>query len=167
MLEPGNGSLKGVMRYSQRGGSTLADRLWNMLDRTTIVADREWVELFPVSGHMEQMIATYDMARADGIRPHVHVEAAKFPARALTDREGDFEFHGLKPGRYFISGRIPFTATTVTRVDTGQRNISYSPMFGTGSVDPVYRNEYGSVADEQWVTAIVEVKPGAATVFAP
>lgn len=40
-------------------------------------------------------------------------------------------------------------------------------MFGTGSVDPVYRNEYGSVADERSVTAIVEVKPGAATVFAP
>src|SRR5690606_4482806 len=42
MLEPGNGSLKGVMGFSERAG----------LRRRTVVADREWVELFPLTSYL-------------------------------------------------------------------------------------------------------------------
>lgn len=162
MLEPGDGSLRGVLGFSQRTG---------ILKRTTVTADREWVELFPVTGYMQQMIDTFRLAEPGQGRPHVHTVPAKYSGRVLTDRQGRFEFHGLKPGRYFLVGRVPYTVRTVTQVDTGEREISYSytPAFGsgTGTISPVYRKEYGVASDERWVTAIVEVGQGTATIFEP
>lgn len=157
LLEPGNGSLQGVMGFSERFG----------LRRRTVVADREWVELFPMTPYMQQLIEGFGLDKLENGRPQIHVEAAKFSGRVLTDRQGNFQFHGLKPGKYFLVSQVPYKYRTVTEVDTGSRSFSYSAMTGSGTISPIYDEIYGIASDTRWVAQIVEVKDGQATEFTP
>lgn len=154
LLEPGRGSLKGVLGFTEKG-----------LRRRTTVADREWVQLFPMTRYMQEMVRVFDME--NGGDPSVHRVPMKYSARVLTDRNGNFEFHGLKPGRYLLIGRVPYSFTVSHKVDSGQRQFSYSPMFGTGTISPVYTTVESRHADVLWITRVVEVKEGAPTRFEP
>jgi len=164
MMELGSGSLRGVMGYSVKPGRSLA----RLLSRAaTAVADREWVFLLPMTAHVE---AWYDAngqtisgQRLQGLHPDVW----KYAGRVRTDTEGNFEFSGLRPGRYLVFAEFPVTLETEQAVDTGRRSISYSPAFGTGSIDPVYRTVYGTRQSLVMLGQVVEIREGATTTYRP
>ncbi|MFZ7095262.1 carboxypeptidase-like regulatory domain-containing protein [Luteimonas dalianensis] len=163
-MEMGNGSLRGVMGYSAKSGRSLA----RLLSRTaTAVADREWVFLLPVTPYVQ---AWYD-ANEGILEPfymrRLNPEVWKYAGRVRTDTQGNFEFSGLKPGRYLVFAEFPVIRETEHQEDTGRRSISYSPMFGTGSIDPVYRTVRGTQYTTVMAGQIVTVREGTATNYRP
>ncbi|NCT70757.1 MAG: hypothetical protein GXC75_07415 [Xanthomonadaceae bacterium] len=154
-LAPGEGSLRGVIGFRQRSG----------LRKQNVTADREWVQLFPMTPYMQEMVKTFRMEGDES--PRVHQRAARYSARVITDTKGNFEFHGLKPGRYFLISKVPYGRRISYQVDSGERQISYSPMFGTGSITPIYSEVRTEIPDTAWITRIVEVKAGSPTLFQP
>lgn len=163
-MELGNGSLRGVMGYGIKPGSGLA----RMLSRAaTAVADREWVFLLPMTAHVEAWYDTYGMSFIGYYLRKLHPDVWKYAGRVRTDREGNFEFAGLKPGRYLVWAEFPVTFETERHVDTGRRSISYSPAFGSGSIDPVYRRVYGTQSGTVTPGQLVVVREGTTTTFRP
>ncbi|MGY1409652.1 MULTISPECIES: hypothetical protein [unclassified Luteimonas] len=164
MMELGNGSLRGVMGYSIKPGRSLA----RMLSRAaTAVADREWVFLLPMTAHVEAWHDAYGLSFSSHHLRKLHPDIWKYAGRVRTDREGNFEFAGLKPGRYLVWAEFPVTFETERHVDTGRRSVSYSPAFGSGSIDPVYRREFGTQSGTVTPGQLVTVREGAATTFRP
>lgn len=164
MMELGNGSLRGVMGYSTKPGRSLA----RLLSRTaTAVADREWVFLLPVTSYVQ---AWYD-ANEGILEPfylrQLNPEVWKYAGRVRTDTQGNFEFSGLKPGRYLVFAEFPVILETEHQEDTGRRSISYSPMFGSGSIDPVYRTVRGTQYTTLMAGQIVTVREGTTTTYRP
>lgn len=162
-MELGNGSLRGVMAHAMKPGRRLA----KLLSRTsTAVADREWVFLLPMTAHVD---AWYRTADNPNLREHdfklLHPGIWKYAGRVRTDTEGNFEFSGLKPGRYLVFAEFPVVFETESWEDTGRRSISYSYAFGSGSIDPVYRKVYGEQYQVIKVGQVVTVREGAPTSY--
>ncbi|MCD9005707.1 carboxypeptidase-like regulatory domain-containing protein [Luteimonas sp. XNQY3] len=164
MLELGNGGLRGVMGHSEKAGRSLA----GLLSRpTTAVADREWVFLLPMTRYVQAWhqsvggrILTRDLRT-------LHPDAWKYAGRVRTDTQGNFEFAGLKPGRYLVFAEFPVGFDVVENVDTGRRTISYSPAFGAGSIDPVYQKVYSRDSVVIVADQVVDVREGQTTRYRP
>lgn len=164
MMELGNGGLRGVMGYSTKSGRSLA----RMLSRaSTAVADREWVFLLPMTPYIEAWYESNDRSLSSHGLKQLNPEVWKYAGRVRTDTAGNFEFSGLKPGRYLVFAEFPVIFETEQHVDTGQRSITYSYAFGTGSIDPVYRKVYGTHQTLLKVGQVVAVREGTTTTYRP
>lgn len=164
MMELGNGSLRGVMGYTVKARSPLA----RLLSRgATAVADREWVFLLPMTAHVQAWYDAYGLSFSNHHLRKLHPDVWKYAGRVRTDREGNFEFAGLRSGQYLVWAEFPVVYETVQQVDTGQRTVSYSPAFGTGSIDPVYRKVHGTREYVVTPGKLVSVKEGTTTRFKP
>lgn len=154
-LELGSGGIKGVMGFWDRQG----------LLKKTLTADREWVMLFPMTRYMQAWHAVHGNELAPA---NMLAEAMRYRAQVVTDRHGNFEFRGLRPGMYLLLGQVPFSYDTYQTVDTGQRQISYSGWAGTGMISPVHKAIRAGVAHTMMpVVELVEVKEGEVTDFKP
>lgn len=172
-MELGAGTLRGIMGVRDKQG--IEGLLARLLKGNAVAkADREWVFLLPMTPHVT---AWFDAYNADdrrlgepemgGLNPDVW----QYAGRARTDSEGNFQFDGLMPGRYLLLAHFPVEYTARRTYETGEYSIeySYSPMFGSGSgaIRPVTRTERYKKNMYVWISEVVEVKPGAPTIFAP
>lgn len=158
-LELGTGSIKGVMGFWDRPKGLLTSR-------TTFLADREWVMAYPMTRYIQAWFAAY----AGNIHAvdEMFGEARPYCAQVITDREGNFEFKGLKPGAYVLVSTVPYSLSTYETRDTGVRNISYSPWMGAGTSSPVYQKvRTGSRTYEMPIAQMIEVRDGQVATFNP
>jgi hypothetical protein len=172
-MELGNGSLRGTMGVSDKlGARDLLHRL--LKGKSVALADREWVFLLPMTPHVEAWFKANNEGgqRVDGrVVGGLNPEVWKYMGSARTDSRGNFQFDGLKPGRYLILAHFPVEYTAQRTYATGDSVIefSYSPMYGSGggSIRPVTRTERYQSTEYVWISEEVTVKPGVVTVFTP
>ena len=172
-MELGAGSLRGTMGVIDKQGiEGLLGRL--LKGKSVALADREWVTLLPMTPHVEAWFNANNEAErrmgeaaVGGLNPEVW----QYAGRTRTDSRGNFQFDGLKPGRYLILSHFPVEYSAHRTYETGEYAVefSYSPMFGagSGSIRPVTRTERYQSTMYVWVSEVVEVKSRVVTSFAP
>lgn len=172
-MDLGAGSLRGTMGVSDKQG--IEGALGRLLrGKSTALADREWVTILPLTPHVEAWFKANDEAErrigeesVGGLNPDVW----RYAGLVRTDSRGNFQFDGLKPGRYLVLAHFPVEYTARRTHATGEYAVdySYSPMFGSGSgtIRPVTRTERYQSAMYVWVSEMVSVKSGEVTVFSP
>jgi hypothetical protein len=75
----------------------------------------------------------------------------------VTDDQGNFEFRGLKPGRYYLEASIAFTQQLSEKVQTGTELVA---VEGNIYTNPVYTRQQYHRTDRGFVEAFVEVPAG-------
>ena len=172
-MELGTRTLRGTMGVRDKQGvGGLVARL--LKGNSVATADREWVILLPMTPHVT---AWFDAHNADDRRPGereiggLNPDVWQYAGRVRTDSQGNFQFDGLMPGRYLVLAHFPVEYTAHRTYTTGEYSVqySYSPMFGSGSaaIKPVTRTERYQKNIYVWISEIVDVKPGAPTIFTP
>jgi len=162
MLELGNGSLRGVMSLRMKSGPTALNRA--LTRASTSLADREWVILFPVTPYVEAWHRLHDGVSTRALQ-RLDPRIWKYAGRVRTDTKGNFEFDGLKPGRYLVFAEFPFAYTNTHYVDSGRRRMWLDGWTGSGGIDPIYDRVSTRHSAMTMVSKIVDVKEGVVTRF--
>lgn len=156
LLEPGSGSLRGSLQLSVDKGL--------LRKKEAFVARNQLVVLLPMTSYMrawEKKYGSNPVVGAMFINPRV----VDYSARVLTDTQGNFEFRGLKPGRYLLVSEIPYKQDVTVRTDTGQTRHDIDWFNSTITSSPIYRENRVRVDQSHDVYTIVEINEGAETRF--
>lgn len=157
LLEPGAGSLRGVLKASSKGG---------LLQRSkSVYADREVVYLLPMTSYLHQFFQQYGRQMDFLNRRRLSPKAKIYTARVFTDRHGAFEFKGLKPGKYFLYATMPYAVDGVIREETGGRRYTIDYLSGTATSSPIYRERDTKIELEHEFNIIVDVHADRPTVL--
>ena len=156
LLSPGEGSLSGILKLGYKPGL--------LRKKQIIYADREIVYLFPMTSYTQAWLEKWKDDMTLGM-VFLAPEATMYTARTFTDRQGKFQFRGLKPGKYFFHAAVPYAVDGVRREDTGNRKYSINYMAGTATSSPIYKETDVKLDLEQKINVVVEVKAGVPTVL--
>jgi hypothetical protein len=75
----------------------------------------------------------------------------------VTDDQGNFEFRGLKPGRYYLEASIVFTQELSEKVQTGTELVA---VDGNIYINPVFTRQYYHRSDRGFVETFIEIPAG-------
>ncbi|MGY4515273.1 carboxypeptidase-like regulatory domain-containing protein [Lysobacter sp. HA18] len=156
LLEPGTGSLSGVLMLASKPG---------LLARKQVVyADRELVTLFPMTTYLKSWLDKYQTDMVIGMT-FMSDDAARYTARVITDKNGRFEIRGLQPGRYLLHASVPYSVDGVRREETGKRQYNIDYWNGTATSSPIYNETAIKMDLEHYVNMVVDVQAGKPTVL--
>ncbi|WP_440977160.1 hypothetical protein [Pseudoxanthomonas winnipegensis] len=156
LLEPGSGSLRGNLQLAVDKGL--------LKKKETFVARDQLVVLLPMTSYMRAWEAKYGKNPVIGAM-FINPRVVAYSARVLTDTQGNFEFRGLKPGRYLLVSEIPYKQDVTVRTDTGQTRHDIDWFNSTITSSPIYRENRVRVDQSHDIYAIVEINEGAETRF--
>lgn len=156
-LEPGAASVRGV---ASTKSNTIGqgESILRSLAKSYLAPRGTTVTLFPATPYFEEWYALRKKHR-DGKKLAVMSNLA-YSYRIVTkvvDNQGNFEFRGLKPGKYYLEASIVFTQQLSQRVQTGTE---ISASDGNLFVNPIYTRYAYAKADRGFVEEFIEVPPG-------
>jgi tetratricopeptide (TPR) repeat protein len=139
----------------ERGTGTLRGRACSKVDGGIYYASGVKVVLYPVTPYLE---AWYELReKKEGKRTGVYMsrEASRYRMEVTTDYQGNFQFQGLKPGKYFIQVMHEFNQAKTARIYTGSDVSQNGPVRTTTNY--YYDQDY-TVARSKRFEKFVEIK---------
>ncbi|MEA9886612.1 hypothetical protein VDG05_20205 [Xanthomonas campestris pv. raphani] len=156
LLEPGSGSLRGKLEMTINKGM--------LRKKEKFVAQYQLVTLLPMSSYMRAWEKKYSKSPWLGMML-IDDRVLPFSARTLTSVDGNYEFRGLKPGRYLMISKIPYKMDVIIRNETGQTRHDIDWFNNTITSSPIYKSSKARVEEVHDVFTIIEIKDAAETRF--
>ncbi|WP_231465068.1 MULTISPECIES: tetratricopeptide repeat protein [unclassified Pedobacter] len=138
-----------------RGLSKIEGRACSKIDGRIFTAAGTRVVLFPVTPYLEEWYELREKKEGKKLSVYMSKEANKYAIEAFTDRNGDFAFDGLKPGKYFIQMIHNFNQLKTNRVYNGQNT---AMQGNTRVITNYYQDQDYVVERSERVERFVEIK---------
>jgi hypothetical protein len=156
LLEPGSSTFKGRLETTfKKGLATKTQHFYGA---------RQQITLLPMTSYLAAWNQRFGKDPEIGV-VFIDNYILPFSARTISDENGNFEFTGLKPGKYLMMAQIPYKVDGYVRTETGQTQYNINWAASTITASPVYDTSKAKLDLVHSIYKIVEVFEGAPTVF--
>lgn len=146
-LEKGTGAIKGVAYIRRLPDGKLA------LVGNRINASKITIILFPVTPYLLEYLEVIKKENPKKLKfAYIDSRAWSFRLEAITNSVGEFTFPNMKPGKYYLEGILPFSASGTYDVHTGSGYGNYG-----GKVDYYQTKGYTNTRYHKF-SQFVEIK---------
>jgi hypothetical protein len=113
-LAKGTGTIKGVAFIRRKPNGTIA------LAGYRINASKITILLFPVTPYLLEYLDVKKKERPEKLKfAYIDPKAWSYRLEAITNNDGEFTFPEMKPGKYYLEGVLPYSASGSYDVYTG------------------------------------------------
>lgn len=156
LLEPGPSTFKGRLETTfKKGLATKTQHFYGA---------RQQITLLPMTSYLQAWDKKFGKDPLTGVT-FIDNYVVPYSARTISDKDGNFEFPGLKPGKYLMLAEIPYKVDGYMRQDTGKIQYDINWAASTITESPIYDTKKAKLDLIHYIYKIIEVKDDGITLF--